>query len=84
MKNQFCQPKTSEASLTSRVQDMEQRNSGLEDEIEEMESLIKQNANSNNFFKKNFHAQNLKRPNTRDRRRKKEPRAKAQRNIFNI
>jgi hypothetical protein len=54
MKNQFCQPKTSEASLTSRVQDMEQRNSGLEDEIEEMESLIKQNANSNNFFLKKF------------------------------
>ena len=84
MKNQFCQPKTSEASLTSRVQDMEQRNSGLEDEIEEMESLIKQHDKSNNFFKKNLHEQNLKRTNTRDRRRKNEHRSKAQRNIFNI
>lgn len=41
MKTQVCPPKTSEASLTSRVQDMEQRMSSLEDEIEKMDSSNK-------------------------------------------
>ena len=54
MKNLESQTKTSKVKLTNRVQEMEERISGIEDKIEEMDTSVKQNVK----YKK-FQAQNI-------------------------
>lgn len=42
------------ASLTKRIQEMEDRVSGIEDKIEEMETLVKENVKYKNSRHKTF------------------------------
>ena len=45
---------TTETSITNRIQEIEERISGIEDTIEEIDSLIKENIKSNKFLSQNI------------------------------
>ena len=51
MKNLGTCTGTSEASLINRIQEIEKRISGIEDKIEEINSLVKENVNLNSWPK---------------------------------
>ena len=58
---------TTNASMNSRIQEMEERISSTEDTIEEIDSLVKENITSNKSLTQNIHEiwDTLKRPNLR-------------------
>ena len=66
---------TTEANITNRIQEMEEKISGVEDTIQEVDSLVKENIKSNKFLTKhpgNLEDQEKTKPkNNRDRRRRK-------------
>ena len=45
---------TTDASITNRIQEMEERISGVKDTIEEIDSLVKDNVKSNKFLTENI------------------------------
>ena len=45
---------TTKTSITNRIQDIEERISGAEDTIEEIDSLVKENITSNKFLTQNI------------------------------
>ena len=45
---------TTDESITNRIQEMEERMSGVEDTIEEKDSLVKESAKSNKFLTQNI------------------------------
>ena len=56
-----------ETSITNRMQEIEERISGVEDTIEEIDSLVKENSKSNKFLTQNIQKiwNTVKRPNLR-------------------
>ena len=54
MKNLGILTRTIAASITNKIQEMEERISGIEDMIEEMYTLVKQNVNLKKKKKKNI------------------------------
>ena len=58
---------TTETSITNRIQEIEERISGAEDTIKEIESLIKENSKSNKFLTQNMQEiqDTIERPNLR-------------------
>ena len=64
---------TTNASINSRIQEMEERLSSVEDTIEETDSLVKENIKSNKSLIQNIgnmgHHEKTKHKNNRDRRR---------------
>ena len=46
--------KTTETSITNRLQEIEERISGVEETIEEIDSLVKENTKSNKFLTQNI------------------------------
>ena len=67
MENLDKQMDTTEASITNRIQEMEDRISGVEDTIEEIDSLVKENVKYNKFLAQNIQEiwDTMKRPNLR-------------------
>lgn len=53
MKSLGTQPGIPEASLTNRLEKMEERISGIEDTIEEMDTLVKKKVKSKNLLAEN-------------------------------
>ena len=45
---------TTETNITNRIQEIEERISGTEDSIEEIDSLVKENTKSNKFLTQNI------------------------------
>ena len=58
---------TTEASITNRIQEMEERISGVEDTVEEIDLSVKENIKSNKFLIQNIQENwdTKKRPNLR-------------------
>ena len=58
---------TTETSITNRIQEIEERISGTEDTIEEIDSFIKENIKSNKLLTQNIQEiwDTMKRPNLR-------------------
>ena len=62
---------TTETSITNRIQEIEERISGTEDSIEEIDSLIKENSKSNKFLTENIQEIWDKPKNNSGRRRRR-------------
>ena len=54
MGNLRKQTGTTDASITNRIQEMEERISGVEETIEEIDSSVKENVKSNKFLTQNI------------------------------
>ena len=54
MKNLGKEDISTEESIIIRIQEMEERRSGVEDTIEQIDSLVKENAKSNKFLTQNI------------------------------
>ena len=67
MKASETQTGTSETSLTNRVQEIEDRSSGIEDTIGEMDTSVKENVKSKYILEQNIQEiwDTMKRPNLR-------------------
>ena len=67
MKNLGKRTRTTETSITNRIQEKEERLSDAEDTIEEIHSLIKENNKSKKYLTQNIHKiwDTGKRPNLR-------------------
>ena len=50
MENLGKRMETAEVSITNKMQDMEERISGVDDNIEEIDSSVKENTKSNKFL----------------------------------
>jgi uncharacterized coiled-coil protein SlyX len=50
MENPGKRTKTTETGINNRMQEMEERISGIEDKIEEIDTLVKENTKSKNFL----------------------------------
>ena len=51
--------RTADASITNRIQEMEERISGVEDTVEEIDSSVKENNKSNKFLTQNIQEKGL-------------------------
>jgi hypothetical protein len=67
MKASETQTGTSETSLTNRVQEIEDRSSGIEDTIGEMDTSVKENVKSKYILEQNIQEiwDSMKRPHLR-------------------
>ena len=67
MENLGKPTRTTETSITNRIQEIEERISGAEDSIEEIDSLVKENTKSNKFLTQNIQEiwNTIKKPNLR-------------------
>ena len=69
MNNLETQAEAPEASLTNRIQEMEEKISGMEDAVEEMDALVKENVRTKNLG----HCEKTKPKNNSNRGRRRNP-----------
>jgi predicted transcriptional regulator len=71
------------ASITNRIQKIEERISGIEDIIEDIDTAFKENTKCKKYLTKNIQEiqDKMKRPNLRNRRERRFPKQRAKKHL---